>query len=200
MNLFGNKMNNLRIIFLAAAMIPFIVQCMNDPKSSEEIDWLADYFGLPCDYQSTVSFKPSISNVILDYSFYLGLYSWAYTPESAWLERQCFLHKEQLGNTCSSTETASSTNEGEDNEKRYVFEPFVGGRCRCLEPYEMVWKSITYSDLPEDLKKEAFQEWDDVTTRKAMNNEDVTMEDAATLVAHYIDLANKRKDEKGHNE
>jgi hypothetical protein len=39
-------------------------------------DWLADYFGLPRDFQSTVSFKPQISNYILDFSFYAGLDSW----------------------------------------------------------------------------------------------------------------------------
>jgi hypothetical protein len=38
--------------------------------------WLADYFGLPRDFQSTVSFKPQISNYILDFSFYAGLDSW----------------------------------------------------------------------------------------------------------------------------
>ena len=36
-------------------------------------DWLADYFGLPRDFQSTVIFKPTISNYILDFSFYAGL-------------------------------------------------------------------------------------------------------------------------------
>ena len=40
-------------------------------------DWLADYFGLPRDFQSTVSFKPSISNTILDLSFYASLNAWA---------------------------------------------------------------------------------------------------------------------------
>jgi len=39
-------------------------------------DWLADYFGLPRDFQSTVTFKPMISNFILDFSFYAGLDSW----------------------------------------------------------------------------------------------------------------------------
>src|SRR5271155_1653432 len=38
--------------------------------------WLADYFGLPMDFQSTVSFKPSITNFILDISFYAGLDNW----------------------------------------------------------------------------------------------------------------------------
>lgn len=40
-------------------------------------DWLADYFGLPRDYQSTVTFKPTISNYILDFSLYAGLNVWA---------------------------------------------------------------------------------------------------------------------------
>ncbi len=39
-------------------------------------DWLADYFGLPMSYQSTVSFKPTISNFLLDFSFYAGLDQW----------------------------------------------------------------------------------------------------------------------------
>ncbi len=39
-------------------------------------DWLADYFGLPRDFQSTVSFQPTISNFILDFSFYASLNAW----------------------------------------------------------------------------------------------------------------------------
>ncbi len=39
-------------------------------------DWLADYFGLPTDFQSTVRFKPRIRNVLVDASFYLGLDEW----------------------------------------------------------------------------------------------------------------------------
>ncbi len=38
--------------------------------------WLADYFGLPRDFQSSVTFKPTISNFILDFSFYAGLDGW----------------------------------------------------------------------------------------------------------------------------
>ncbi len=34
-------------------------------------DWLADYFGLPTDYQSTVSLKPKFSSFIFDIDFYL---------------------------------------------------------------------------------------------------------------------------------
>ncbi len=36
-------------------------------------DWLADYFGLPTDFQSTLVFKPRVSNIILDFNFYVGL-------------------------------------------------------------------------------------------------------------------------------
>lgn len=39
-------------------------------------DWLGDYFGLPRDFQSTVTFKPTISNFLIDFSFYAGLDNW----------------------------------------------------------------------------------------------------------------------------
>jgi hypothetical protein len=50
-------------------------------------DWLADYFGLPANFQSTVAFNPKISNFILDFNIYTGLdawteglYFWIYAP------------------------------------------------------------------------------------------------------------------------
>jgi hypothetical protein len=39
--------------------------------------WLADYFGLSRSFESTVTFKPKISNVTADLNFYLGLDEWA---------------------------------------------------------------------------------------------------------------------------
>lgn len=39
-------------------------------------DILADYFGLPSDFQSTLSFDPLISNVILDFNGFWGLDDW----------------------------------------------------------------------------------------------------------------------------
>lgn len=36
-------------------------------------DWLADYFGLPTDFESTVKLKPQIKNFIIDLNCYLGL-------------------------------------------------------------------------------------------------------------------------------
>jgi len=39
-------------------------------------DWMADYFGLPTDFQSTVAFKPSITNLIAPITYHLGLDEW----------------------------------------------------------------------------------------------------------------------------
>lgn len=39
-------------------------------------DWLADYFGLPTDFQSQVQFIPTIENALFDFNFYAGLDSW----------------------------------------------------------------------------------------------------------------------------
>lgn len=36
-------------------------------------DWLADYFGLPTDFQSTLTFNPRIRNFLVDLNLYLGL-------------------------------------------------------------------------------------------------------------------------------
>lgn len=38
--------------------------------------WLAEYFYLPTDYDSEVTFKPEIQNVIVDINFYMGLDPW----------------------------------------------------------------------------------------------------------------------------
>lgn len=40
-------------------------------------DWMADNFGLPTDFRSEVTFKPRISNFLVDFNLYLGLDEWA---------------------------------------------------------------------------------------------------------------------------
>src|SRR5579885_1630957 len=45
------------------------------PNRGED-DTLADYFGVPIDFVSTVHFKPRIENVIIDTNLYVGLDSW----------------------------------------------------------------------------------------------------------------------------
>lgn len=39
-------------------------------------DWLADYFGLPTDFQSNLTFRPRITNFLVDFYMYLGLDEW----------------------------------------------------------------------------------------------------------------------------
>lgn len=42
-----------------------------------EKEWLADYFGLPTDFQSIVKFDPQVTNFLIDFNVYLGLNDWA---------------------------------------------------------------------------------------------------------------------------
>lgn len=42
------------------------------PERSET-DWLADYFGLPPDFESSIFLKPIIKNFLVDFNFYQGL-------------------------------------------------------------------------------------------------------------------------------
>jgi len=42
------------------------------PPAREDHEWLADYFGLPTDFESKVRFQPRISNFIVNFNLYLG--------------------------------------------------------------------------------------------------------------------------------
>jgi len=56
-----------------------IIDCCNLYVQGSQVEkrksqaWLADYFGLPTDYESKISFCPKIENIIVDLDFYLGL-------------------------------------------------------------------------------------------------------------------------------
>ena len=39
-------------------------------------DWLADYFGLPTDYKSTITFRPRVETFFIDFALYVGLDEW----------------------------------------------------------------------------------------------------------------------------
>src|SRR5262249_29139868 len=39
-------------------------------------DWIADYFGLPTDYQSIIGFRPRVRNFVADLEFYFGFDTW----------------------------------------------------------------------------------------------------------------------------
>ncbi len=60
-----------------------IVECNNTftitgSRSENRIDmqWLADYFGLPTDFESCVEVRPRVSNVLVDFDWFIGLDKW----------------------------------------------------------------------------------------------------------------------------
>lgn len=55
---------------------PFIKISGSQVGDRNATDWLADYFGLPTDFQSKITFHPRVDNVIFDIDFYLGLDQW----------------------------------------------------------------------------------------------------------------------------
>ncbi|MFC1842938.1 hypothetical protein ACFLYU_04735 [Candidatus Dependentiae bacterium] len=61
--LFGNDLVNCCQLYIQGSSI----------ENRHSKAWLADYFGLPTDFDSRVSFYPNIQNVILDLNFYIGL-------------------------------------------------------------------------------------------------------------------------------
>ena len=61
--LFGNDLINGNTLLVQGGMV--------ENRTSNA--WLADYFGLPRDFESNVKFCPSIKNVIADLNFYVGL-------------------------------------------------------------------------------------------------------------------------------
>ncbi len=55
---------------------PFIQISGSQVGDRNATDWLADYFGLPTDFQSTLTFEPKVTNTIVDLSYYAGLDQW----------------------------------------------------------------------------------------------------------------------------
>ena len=56
--------------------VPFIKITGSQVGDRNAQDWLADYFGLPTDFESKIMFKPQVRNVIFDIAFYIGLDEW----------------------------------------------------------------------------------------------------------------------------
>lgn len=65
---FGNSLNTCQS--------PTIKISGSDVANRGSQDWLADYFGLPTDFESNLFFNPRISNYVLDFYVYLGLDEW----------------------------------------------------------------------------------------------------------------------------
>lgn len=61
--LFGSDINGCQELYIQGSQVTD-----RNPKA-----WLADYFGLPTDFQSKLSFSPKVQNAIFDFNFYLGL-------------------------------------------------------------------------------------------------------------------------------
>lgn len=55
---------------------PFIKVSGSQVGDRNETDWLADYFGLPTDFESKLTFKPEAHSYIFDVAFYIGLDEW----------------------------------------------------------------------------------------------------------------------------
>lgn len=52
---------------------PFIHVTGSQVGDRDEFDWLADYFGLPTDFESKLMFNPKVQNIVADFDFYFGL-------------------------------------------------------------------------------------------------------------------------------
>lgn len=70
-------------------------------------DWLADYFGLPTDFESCITFKPRVKNYLVDFYLYLGLDEWL-------CGLFCFIHAPVVNtrwdlNFCESNEAPGTT-------------------------------------------------------------------------------------------
>ena len=67
-NLFGND--------IIEDVNPFIKISGSQVGDRNSRDWLADYFGLPTDFESKITFNPRVDNIIFDINFYIGLDQW----------------------------------------------------------------------------------------------------------------------------
>lgn len=56
--------------------VPFVKVSGSQVGDRNETDWLADYFGLPTDFESQLFFKPESHSYIFDVAFYIGLDEW----------------------------------------------------------------------------------------------------------------------------
>jgi len=70
-NLFGSD-----LVSVAGSNRPVIKISGSQVANRAATDWLADYFGLPTDFQSTFSTHPTVDNLVVDFNYYLALNDW----------------------------------------------------------------------------------------------------------------------------
>lgn len=68
---------NITECLFGTSCCPTITISGSQVADRQATDWLADYFYLPTDFKSAVSFKPRIDNLLLDLNFYIDLNEWA---------------------------------------------------------------------------------------------------------------------------
>lgn len=68
-----NPGNINKSLFNTCCTCPTITISGSEVANRGANDWLADYFYLPTDYQSTLKFDPVIDNFIVDLNFFVGL-------------------------------------------------------------------------------------------------------------------------------
>lgn len=56
--------------------LPSIVISGSQTPNRAPTDWLADYFALPTNFKSVITFAPKIQNFIIELDFYIGLDNW----------------------------------------------------------------------------------------------------------------------------
>lgn len=103
-----NAKSLTRTLFASALQCDKLVISGSAVPNRGAKDWLADYFYLPPDFQSTVSFNPSITHFLVDFGWYLGLDQWheglyfsLYAP---------FVHTKSYIGLCEQIAVKSSTN------------------------------------------------------------------------------------------
>jgi hypothetical protein len=53
-----------------------IISGSSIPTRNAQTDWLADYFYLPTDFQSQLTFRPRLDHILLDFNYYTDLTEW----------------------------------------------------------------------------------------------------------------------------
>jgi len=75
-NVITNCLFGSDVIQESCSCDPAIVISGSQTANRAPTDWLADYFGLPTDFKSVVTFRPIVQNFIIDLNFYIGLDEW----------------------------------------------------------------------------------------------------------------------------
>lgn len=109
-------------------------------------DILADYFGLPADFQSTVSFNPIISSAIVDFNAFFGLDDW--TPGLYFQLHVPIVHTKWDLNMCEQVQNA-----GEDFHPAGYMSPVRIERAELADSVSQYFGgNFTFGDMHDPLR------------------------------------------------